>query len=170
MERLTIRLNEVNCRCAKVSTDLCYEYNNCFDCHQYKKVVDRLAAYEDTGLEPGEIMGLCTMDKRSWMAKMLRWEEAERAGRLVVLPCKVGDTVWICGPVRGIYSAKVRTFFAGHPSLRGTSDNSMQMVRTTECDIPIKDFGKTVFLTRAEAEVTLEVALGGAGGQRGNET
>lgn len=70
---------------------------------------DRLAAYEDTGLEPEEIQVLCFMDRRAKMANLLRLEEyqelgsiehlrelvqAEQDGRLVVLPCKVGDTVY----------------------------------------------------------------------------
>ncbi len=84
--------------------------------------------------------------------------EADRDGRLVVLPCKVGDTVWITGSVRHLYSEKVRTFFCGNPSYdRGMADNSLQMIRTTGCDIPIRELGKTVFLNRKEAEKALEV-------------
>lgn len=83
--------------------------------------------------------------------------EADKAGRLVVLPCKVGDTVWITGSVRRLYSEKVRTFFCGDPSYsRGMADNGVKMIRTTGCDIPIHEFGKTVFLTREEAEKALE--------------
>ena len=37
--------------------------------------IDRLAAYEDTGLTPEEIMGLCRMDRRAKMAELLRMEE-----------------------------------------------------------------------------------------------
>ena len=82
--------------------------------------------------------------------------EADKAGRLVVLPCKVGDTVWITGSVRRLYSEKVRTFFCGDPSYsRGMADNGVKMIRTTGCDIPIHEFGKTVFLTREEAEKAL---------------
>lgn len=82
--------------------------------------------------------------------------EADRDGRLVVLPYKVGDTVWITGSVRHLYSEKVRTFFCGNPSYdRGMADNSVQMIRTTGCDIPIRELGKTVFLNREEAEKAL---------------
>lgn len=68
--------------------------------HGMKAAVNRLAAYEDTGLTPEEIYKLCEMEKRSRMAQMLRWEEAEAAGRLLVLPCKPGDTVmaYLDGP------------------------------------------------------------------------
>ena len=37
--------------------------------------IDRLAAYEDTGLTPEEIMILCSMDRRAKMAELLRMEE-----------------------------------------------------------------------------------------------
>ena len=83
--------------------------------------------------------------------------EADKDGRVVVLPCKVGDTVWIVGTVRKLYSAKVRTFFCGHPSAVRVDDDGghIHMIRTTECDIPMQEFGKTVFLTREEAEKAL---------------
>ena len=130
---------------------------------------DRLAAYEDTGLEPESVEAL----KLSMMGKAIseitefnglpidrlrELAEADKDKRVAVLPCKVGDTVWITGSVRRLYSEKVRTFFCGNPSYdRGMSDNSVQMIRTTGCDIPIHEFGKTVFITREEAEKVLEV-------------
>ena len=38
-------------------------------------VLEHLTAYEETGLKPEEIMGLCSMDKRAKMAELLRTEE-----------------------------------------------------------------------------------------------
>ena len=130
-----------------------------------REMMDRLAAYEDTRLTPEEIdmdheaaeqlrqlcQG-CDLDRLEELA------EADKDGRLVVLPCKVGDTVWITGSVRRLYSEKVRTFFCGDPNYsRGMADNGVKMIRTTGCDIPIHKFGKTVFLTREDAEKALEV-------------
>ena len=141
---------------------------DCIYCPSFDRLVERLAAYEDTGLEPESVEAL----KLSMMGKAIseitefdglpidrlrELAEADKDGRLVVLPCKVGDTVWITGSVRRLYSEKVRTFFCGNPSYsRGMADNSVQMIRTTGCDIPIHEFGKTVFLTREEAEEALE--------------
>ena len=126
----------------------------------------RLKAYEDTELEPEEIKDSFTPTTAIIMAgqvlgvhpcRLRELAEADKDGRCVVLPCKVGDTVWITGSVRRSYSEKVRTFFCGNPSYgRGMADNSVQMIRTTGCDIPIHEFGKTVFLTREEAEKALE--------------
>lgn len=125
-------------------------------------VFNRLAAYEDTGLEPEEIKNSLTdavdLAKVAMALRKLRnYEDAERTGRLVVLPCKVGDTVYICSDVRGIRSEKVRTFFIGHPSYR-VEDKGLQMIRTETCDIPFSEFGKKAFLTREEAVRALEVS------------
>ena len=49
--------------------------NGCTDC-PIAKAFDRLAAYEETGLEPEELA------------------QAEKEGRLVVLPCDVGDKLY----------------------------------------------------------------------------
>ena len=128
--------------------------------------VDRLAAYEDTGLTPEEIKAPFTEDTMINLAaqalgvepsRLRELAEADKDGRVVVLPCKVGDTVWIVVAVRKLYSAKVRTFFCGNPSaVRGRDpDGHIHMIRTTECDIPMQEFGKTVFLSREEAEKAL---------------
>lgn len=131
------------------------------------QMADRLAAYEDTGLTPEEIKAPFTEDTMINLAaqalgvepsRLRELTEADKDGRVVVLPCKVGDTVWIVGTVRKLYSAKVRTFFCGHPSaVRGDDvDGHIHMIRTTECDIPMQEFGKTVFLSRAEAERAMQ--------------
>lgn len=121
-------------------------------------VFNRLAAYEDTGLTPEEIQGLCEMDKRSRMAQMLRWEQAEAEGRLLILPCNVGDSVFAltdvclcpidercCGDCTG---AGCR--YASCEVRECKTDSIIQIIRLTE------KIGKTVFLTREEAERALE--------------
>ena len=47
-----------------------------YPAHIRGEACDRLAAYEDTGLEPEEITVLCDMDRRAKMAEMLRLEES----------------------------------------------------------------------------------------------
>ena len=134
------------------------------------RLLDRLAEYEDTGLTPEEVSALvkdwsdrCTIiGECGGIDRLRELAEADKDGRLVILPCKVGDTVWITGSVRRLYSEKVRTFFCGNPSYsRGMADNGVKMIRTTGCDIPIHEFGKTVFLTREEAEKALEAMKDG---------
>ena len=163
MERLTFEGNF--CDIAQCKEIPC-PYNG--ECSQ-RKVWERLKAYEDTHMMPSDVTSM-RMDMAIIAAlfngvdvdRIKELAEADKDGRLVVLPCKVGDTVWITGSVRRLYSEKVRTFFCGDPSYsRGMADNGVKMIRTTGCDIPIHEFGKTVFLTREEAEKALEVMKDG---------
>ena len=160
MERLTFEGNF--CEIAQCKEVKC-PYDT--DCSQ-KQVWERLKAYEDTGLTPEEIKAPFTEDAMINLAAQALGVEpsrlrelavADKDGRVVVLPCKVGDILWIAGSIRRLYSAKVRTFFIGHPSgVRwGDNDGGIQMIRTTECDVPMRDFGRSVFLTREEAEKAL---------------
>ena len=160
MERLTFEGNF--CDIAQCKEVKCPYDTNC----SQKQVWDRLKASEDTGLTPEEIKALFTEDTMINLAAQALGVEpsrlrelavADKDGRVVVLPCKVGDILWITGSIRRLYSAKVRTFFIGHPSgVRwGDNDGGIQMIRTTECDVPMRDFGRTVFLTREEAEKAL---------------
>ena len=105
----------------------------------------RLKAYEDTGLEPAMCANYKTFEDKAIskgvpFKRIVALMEADKAGRLVVLPCKVGDTVYI---------------------LRRTFDGA-DVVGETELwwdDIP--QLGKTVFLTREEAEKALEAMKDG---------
>jgi hypothetical protein len=74
--------------------------------------------------------------------------DAKQEGRIIVPPCKVGDTVWIVGEHRGVYCANVRVFFF--------NEKNIEMVWTTKCDLPFSEYGKTFFLSCEEAEKALE--------------
>src|SRR5574344_472598 len=77
-----------------------------------------LARYQDTGLEPDDVRRL----QKDWTGLILRLDEmggmphlngllaAEQDGRLLVLPCKVGDTVYILrGDVHNGYETVKKT-------------------------------------------------------------
>lgn len=77
--------------------------------------------------------------------------EADKEGRVVVLPCKVGDGLWtFCShPVEQVYSFTVTSI---------STLNGRTMLNTSRCGvIDARDVGKTVFLTHKEAEKALEV-------------
>lgn len=76
--------------------------------------------------------------------------QADADGRLVVLPCKVGDTVFIIVTKRKNYYKK--ELFSYVRQSRLTWHN---MQRVLNC------YGDTVFLTREEAEAALEKMGGG---------
>ena len=73
------------------------------DCPFKTAVCDRLAAYEDIGMTPEEIKAPFTEDTMINLAaqalgvepsRLRELAEADKDGRCIVLPCKVGDTVY----------------------------------------------------------------------------
>ena len=120
-------------------------------------IANRLAEYEDTGLEPEKIAFLKNVvddafsDKPEFTEHIRELLRAEKDGRLVVLPCKVGDTIYRCGdPIKKIYEWQIAyvEVYEDETVFVDDSDNTF-----VEADI-----GKTVFLTREEAEKALEDA------------
>lgn len=139
MERLTF--DGKFCDIAKCRELPC-PYNNA--CTQ-RQVWERLKQYEDSGLSPIACEearkiddGLSEHDYS--IARMVELMQADKAGRVVVLPCKVGDTVY---------------------RLQYVEESPGRFIVDA---VPIKfaliwfdEFGKTVFLTREEAKKELEV-------------
>lgn len=117
---------------------------------------DRLAAYEDTGLTPEQcenakvIIESAFSNDTSKAERIRELLKADKDGRMVVLPCKVGDWLWtFCShPVEQVYSFTVTDI---------STLNGRTMLNTSRCGvIDARDVGKTVFLTREEAEKALE--------------
>ena len=77
--------------------------------------------------------------------------EAEHGGLLVVLPCKVGDTVWVIWGKDVIYYIVDRIHILANNQVQIRAKHH---VIDNVCLYPDL-FGKTVFLTRAEAEQKL---------------
>ncbi len=78
--------------------------------------------------------------------------EADKDGRLVVLPCKVGDTLW---------NIKAVFFFYPDPKEEtvdrfAVSDDGVSAICRSGYKFRIERIGKTVFLTREAAEAALE--------------
>lgn len=89
--------------------------------------------------------------------KLAHYEDLEEAGRLIELPCAVGDTVWAITwvfngkeIVNSIISRKIDGFI-------GIRSNPLCMISKEpyRMDFSSSEFGKTVFLTREEAEAAL---------------
>ena len=111
--------------------------------------VDRLAAYEDTGLTPEEIKAPFTEDTMINLAaqalgvepsRLRERAEADRDGRVLILPCKLGTKVY-----------RIRYEIADYPD-----EPDLEIADTWFTPEYRDDIGKTVFLTRAEAERALK--------------
>lgn len=139
-----------------------------------KELAARLAAYEETGLEPEEIerildsygrgMTLRTENaqrleiiKEIPINRLRELAQAAKEGRLVVLPCKVGDTVYsigasICKWREIDHCEEYCDGWQYRDCWEGT--RTVLEEKFSLCDL--ESIGKTVFLTRAAAEAALE--------------
>lgn len=93
--------------------------------------------------------------------------EADKAGRLAVLPCKVGDTLWVTGRDNVPREMELEA-----PDIRAVCTDEDNLCMSTcnrkpdgFCAYRLRndgaDVGKTVFLTREEAEKALEAMKDG---------
>nr|DAZ85237.1 MAG TPA: hypothetical protein [Caudoviricetes sp.] len=129
---------------------------DCIDCPSFDCLVERLAAYEDTGLEPEEITAMQhTLDEYHKVADPLLRAQAD--GRLVVPPCKVGDRLYEVTGRKTISVYKVRAIRVELFGLFIDWDIVEGFVWQSLSGINAGEIGKTVFLTREEAEKALEV-------------
>ena len=117
-----------------------------------------LRDFLDTGLTPDEIRNMsgewcAAMSVLNGMGsydRLRELAEADKDGRLVVLPCKVGDGLWtFCShPVEQVYSFTVTDI---------STLNGRTLLNTSRCGVmDARDVGKTVFLTREEAKKAME--------------
>lgn len=151
MNRLTDRSKEIPLPCAD---------NALF----WARVHEKLARYEDTGLEPEEVRGIKTAYDEVQIpyevvatgadaARVIRLLDADDEGRLLVLPCKVGDIVFLIVP--GLSSPMPvpvcsLTWRGGKWSINADREE------TEPPKVVNFQIGKTAFLTREDAEKALE--------------
>lgn len=139
--------------CQMASTEFCLSQKDCYSCPHGRKCFKRLAAYEDTGLEPEGVetqsvaLAQCKpyidaiCDEHGKMlinpTRLAELAQAEKDGRLVVMPVKEGTKIYRLGyRIGDTYVIEERyyslTYFRG--------------------DV----LGETIFLTREEAEAALK--------------
>lgn len=119
----------------------------------YRRNREDLRAYEETGLTPEQCENAKTIvesafsDDTSKAERIRELLKADKDGRVVVLPCKVGDTVW-----------RIKRTFEEYP------DRSKPYIEPSGFLLQdVFNISKTVFLTREEAESALEAMDDGNG-------
>lgn len=150
MERLTFDWNF--CDIAQCRELPCPYDGNCTQ----KEVWERLKAYEDAGLSPQacaeareieETLSGCGYS----ISRMVELMKADKDGRVLILPCKVGDMAyWVHnGVITGCHVYRIQVNRKGtFVFLKSTISHGG--FRTDAC------LGKTVFLSRKEAEKALQ--------------
>ena len=154
MERLTFEGNF--CDIAQCRELPCPYDGNCTQ----KQVWERLKAYEDSRLSPQacaeareieETLSGCDYS----ISRMVELMKADVEGCVVVLPCKVGDTVW--ANLDGMrHTRKCVIEFANIGSHFTTIVFSTVDGLREQYGVNPSSFGKTVFLTREEAEKAMK--------------
>lgn len=136
-----------------------------------REMMDRLAAYEDTRLTPERCAEFARADaegryivmrdaEQEGVARLRELAEADKGGRVVVLPCKVGDTVWaILDGAK--YARECKIDFVNIGSFGTTIVFVVKDGLREQYGVTAAAFGKTVFLTRKEAEKALEAMKDG---------
>jgi hypothetical protein len=121
---------------------------------------DRLAAYEDTGRTPEEVTALGNLfdyaleesktltEQLALLNRIRELAEADKNGCVIIVPCKVGDTVYFA-LLGKIIEKQVFSIVAFSNSTRIYCGGTSEYFRP-------EDIGKTFFLTREEAEKALE--------------
>nr|DAE19445.1 MAG TPA: hypothetical protein [Podoviridae sp. ctyDR6] len=173
MERLTKRDTDGQAMmdCQKCEADWTGKHGkpmvDCTALYCRNRLKDRLAAYEDTGLTPEQVDALKMASMGKAVAQITEFEglpiarlrelaEADKDGRLVVPPCKAGDTVYEVTSRKTISEYRVKAIrvelfctFIEWDIVAGFVDKSI-------FGVPVDEIGKTVFLAREEAEKALE--------------
>ena len=121
-----------------------------------------LRQYLDTGMTPEQcenakaIIESAFSDETSKAERIRELLKADKDGRLVVPPCKAGDTVYEVTSRKTISEYRVKAIrvelfctFIEWDIVAGFVDKSI-------FGVPVNEIGKTVFLTREEADRALE--------------
>ena len=160
-----------------------------------EEVFYRLAAYEDTGVEPNEVedyknnhiaymaregMFIARSDLERWIKmgkdRMNEVCKAEEEGRLVVLPCKVGQTVYKISHyhdcVDNLYETCDLFAYDEGACSRCYRDKLVPHIREVSFELSMLDqLGDTIFSTHEEAEAlttnAADTNVGNKGGSDG---
>ena len=162
MERLTFEGNF--CDIAQCRELPCKHGGNCTQ----KEVWQRLKAYEDAGLSPQacteareieETLSGCDYS----ISQMVELMKADKDGRVLILPCKVGDTVYTLEHVVDRDRTHCEIIPRKITGIGGNALNKVWLVSAKsdyEVRISPSEFGILAFLTREEAEKALQKMKG----------
>lgn len=160
--------------CQKCKADWTGKYGkpmaDCTALYCRNRLLDRLVGYEDTGLTPEEIdmdheaaETLRQLCRGCDLDRLEKLAEADKDERVVVLPCKVGDRLYEVTGRKTISVYKVRAIRVELFGLFIEWDIVDGFVWQSLAGINAGEIGKTVFLTREEAEKALEAMKDGNG-------
>lgn len=163
MERLTKRSSDTThengvCCTHFGGPECCEVEGNCAaECPWEEVAWERLCDYEDTKLTPAGVLSM-SAEWRAMMSvlnsigsydRLRELAEADKDGRIVVLPCKMGDKLY------RVFAGEIFEHRVG--SMKYFAIQGQWDIETYPfCPCVESSIGKTIFLTREEAEKALE--------------
>ena len=154
MKKLTFEGNF--CDIAQCRDLACQQSGTCTQ----RLVWERLKAYEDTGFEPEAVetvkLALCAKHmvdletlNNTPISRLVELAEADKDGRVVVQPCKVGDILY------RVFAGEIFEHRVG--SMKYFAIQGRWDIETYPfCPCVESSIGKTIFLTHKEAEKALQ--------------
>ena len=88
---------------------------------------------------------------REWLEELQHYKDLEEQGRLIELPCKIGDTVW---DIKWWDDTTETRVIDGKTYFRRVMKHKVTKSKFKLFDYD--NFGKTVFLTKEEAKAALK--------------
>jgi hypothetical protein len=157
MERLTFEGNF--CDIAQCRELPCKYDGNCTQ----KEVWERLKQFEDAVQTPEKAawakktIEMAFSDDTSEVERLRELYKADKEGRVVVLPCKVGDTIYFAR-ANPILQYKVTGYEMGEASISQVRSKHVDKETGLTFNFTFRpgSIGKTVFLSREEAEKALQ--------------
>lgn len=136
-------------------------------CKMAAQRLERLIAYEETGLEPYICISYKKFEDEAIskgvpFSRIVELMETDRDGRLVVLPCKVGSPVYRIGAsiCKWRDADHCDTYCSGY-EYEDCWEGERTVLEEKFSLNMLGKIGKTVFLTREEADAALEAQKGG---------
>lgn len=92
-----------------------------------------------------------------WLKDLQHYKDLEEQGRLITLPCKIGDTVYSFS-FNIVYPFTVNGFEINKDGVefKGSYCGEEKSLEYWSIHFPVSKIGKAVFLTREEAEAALK--------------
>ena len=128
----------------------------------YAELRGRLMQYEDTGLEPAMCANYKTFEDEAIskgvpFKRIVELMEADRAGRLVVRPYSIGETVYVLLKDGAIFYPETNGWYISEEIIEAISHDGFYLGNPEDGIFePNDEIGKTVFLTYEEAAQALE--------------
>ena len=128
----------------------------------YAELRGRLMQYEDTGLEPAMCANYKTFEDEAIskgvpFKRIVELMEADRAGRLVVRPYSIGETVYVLLKDGAIFYPETNGWYISEEIIEAISHDGFYLGDPEDGIFePNDEIGKTVFLTYEEAAQALE--------------